>query len=971
MPLSLFFLKRNTIIRYKLISCGVLKKEFDSLRKTLPDTVELTEVWLEQGLHREPDRLNELIKEEIERTEVGNEQFDALLLGYGICSQGTVGVSSSRYKIVVPRAHDCITLFLGSKERYLEEFSQSPGTYWFTPGFIHRKMQPGMSEKYAGIYHQFEENYENYLEKFGDESSAKFVIDHQEQAWIKNYSRGAFVNGGLPGGNALRKKAQAFCRSRNWNFEEITGDFNLIHDLVSGNWDPERFLVIEPGQTLAIGGIDDIITVHDSEQETAGFGDSYEKAYIHDGTYREIVPDDSKTECSPASLKDKMDRIIGIDAGGTYTDAVIISLEENTVLAAAKAPTTYYDLSVGIREAVLKLPAELLKSSERLVISTTLATNAIVEEKGGRTGVLLIGYDEDVASRVTIGARDLKAVVPGLHNIYGEETIRLDERILLDIARTMIDKGVASFAVSSYMGTRNPDHEIRAVSLLSESFSIPVVSGHELTDDIDSVRRATTVLLNARLLPVIDMLVDSINRVAKELGLPDDIRFVTTEGTLMNAAEAKKIPVRMVLSGPAASVAGVRFLTDVDSCVLIDMGGTTTDIAIIDDGSARRTGRGAVVGQYKTSIQATDIRTIGLGGDSRIAWENDSLKVGPKRIIPISILAAEYGTVGKKLETLHGYSKSDYGLVQPGTFYVVRKLPENDSFLSSRERHILKLLDDGPLSEVELAERLDYPYYSLLGIGHLEELGIVLASGLTPTDIFAYSAVSGDFFDQIGLQPSVSAATCMLELYAERTGLHIDDIIEYTRSEIHRLVSLEIIGEGLSDNGNGSPLMYMNRSDLRSFPQKRNYGAFEKSSAVEVLYKLNYPLVGIGAPSELMLDGVERYLSADKLFPQRGEVANAVGAASGAGGMHIDMSIMPDEQGRFLLYSPDGKFIFRSLADAKTEALKLSREHALTYAALMGYGYFRLDVKVKDRSAPTAFSGEIYIDTVVSAKMIF
>ncbi|MBN1291234.1 MAG: DUF1638 domain-containing protein [Candidatus Latescibacteria bacterium] len=916
----------------------------NELRKTVPNDVELIEVWLEQGLHREPAKLNKLVKNEIVSTEANNEQFDAILLGYGICSRGTIGVKSNRYRIVVPRAHDCITMFLGSKERYLDEFSKAPGTYWFTPGFMSGKMQPGMSEKYAGIYHQFEENYEEYLEKFGDEESARFVIDHQEQAWIKNYSRGAYVKSGLPGGEALKKKAVAFCSNRNWTFEEVQGDFTLIRDLISGNWDPDRFLVLEPGQTLIVGGINDIINAQGTEKESLDFRDDYQKSFVYDGNYREIRPDE------PFNLSGDTDRVIGIDAGGTYTDAVVISLKKHTVLATAKAPTTYHDLSIGIRKAVLELPGDLVKTANRLAISTTLATNAIVEGKGGRTGVILIGYDESTSSKISIGAGDLKAVIPGLHDIYGVEIQPLDEYKLVETANKMIEKGVEALAVSSYMGTRNPNHEVRALSILRDRFSVPVVTGHDLTDDIDSVRRAMTALLNARLLPVIDRLVDSIKRVVEDLELPVDIRLVTTEGSLMNTVEAKQAPVRMLLSGPAASVAGVRFLTDVDSCVLIDMGGTTSDIAVIEGGSARRTGRGATVGQYKTSIHATDIRTLGLGGDSRTAWEHERVTVGPKRVVPICVLATEYQNIIEHLEELKGYSGTDYGLVQPGTFYVIHRMPSNISFLNEREQRILHLLEKGPLSEVQLAERLDYPYVSLLGTERLEKTGIILASGLTPTDIVS---AEGNFkiWDK-------KAAEILLSLFSERSGLSISEFIEQVRTEILRLASSEIITETLSGNGD------------ESFPGCQYCrDTFGVNGPIEVSYRLKTSLVGIGAPTHHLIKGMGKFLTATTIFPEHGEVANAIGAASGAGGMHIDMGVIPDTKGRFLLYSPDGKFVFGSLNDAKTEALRLSREHARIYAGRMGYERFRLDVRVKDRSAPTANSGEIYIDTSIVARM--
>ncbi len=931
--------------RYKLIVCGVLKKEIDSLRHRLPDDVMLDESWLEQGLHREPDRLNALVIEEIARTEASGEPFDAILLGYGICSRGTVGVSSSKYRIVVPRAHDCITLFLGSKDRYLEEFSKTPGTYWFTPGFIGRGMQPGMSEKYAGVYRQFEDRYEEYRERFGEDELAKYVIDHQEQAFIKNYSRGAFVESGLPGGNALRTKARRFCEARNWTFAEVKGDLSLVYDLISGNWDDERFLMLEPGETLAVGGVDDVITAKGGRAgEEPGFGEDYERHFLYDGGFREF---DAPVEGSFGG-----GLVIGVDAGGTFTDAVAVSLDERRVLAAGKAPTTHHNLAEGIRGALLTLSVEHRTAATRLAISTTLATNAIVEEKGSRTGLILIGYDEDVAARITIGTGDIKAVVSGRHDIYGEETEPLDEDALREAASSMIGRGMEAFAVSSYMGTRNQSHEMRAFELLRARFGVPVALGHDLTDDIDSVRRAHTVLLNARLLPVIAMLIDSVEAVAAELGMSADIRLVTTEGSLMNPSEAKDRPVRMILSGPAASVKGVRFLTDLPSCVLADMGGTTTDIAVMENGSARRTGRGATVGRYTTSVHATDISTVGLGGDSIVSWERGKVTVGPRRAVPLCTLAAGHPNIGDELAGLKGYHASDYGLVQPGTFFVLSRAPESLEGFTEREREMLAILGRGPVSMVEFSRLLAYPYLSLLGTERLEELGYVRRSGLTPTDIMVAEGRL-DRWDG-------EAAGLALELYSERSGLPIPEFTTRVKHEVHRLAASAVITEVLAGDGAGRG----------TFPGcgycERTFG---RESAIQVTYRLTRPLVGIGAPAGIMLDGLASHLDADVHVPEWGAVANAVGAAAGAGGMHIDLQIMPDGAGKFLLYSPEGMFAFRKLADAREEALRIASESAVRYAGRMGYGRFALDIRVRDRSAPSANSGDIYIDTSVVAAM--
>jgi len=455
------------------------------------------------------------------------------------------------------------------------------------------------------------------------------------------------------------------------------------------------------------------------------------------------------------------------------------------VLAAGKAPTTHHDLSIGIRGALQTLPAAYLSSATRLAISTTLATNAIVEEKGSRTGLILIGYDDDVAARVSTGTDDIKAVVGGCHDIYGEETAPLDEAALVATASSMIRRGMEAFAVSSYMVTRNQAHETRALELLRGRFQIPVALGHDLTDDIDSVRRAHTVLLNARLLPVIAMLIDSVGAVTDELGMKADIRLVTTEGSLMNPSEAKDRPVRMILSGPAASVKGVRFLTDIPSCVLADLGGTTTDIAVIENGSARRTGRGATVGRYTTSVHATDISTVGLGGDSIVSWVRGRVTVGPRRAVPLCTLAAGHPKVRDELAELRGYKASDYGLVQPGTFFVLSRAPESLEGFNEREREMLAILGRGPVSMVELSRLLEYPYLSLLGTERLEELGYIRRSGLTPTDIMVAEGRVKRWDGE--------AARLALELYSERSGLSIAEFIARVNEEIHRLAASAVI----------------------------------------------------------------------------------------------------------------------------------------------------------------------------------
>ena len=247
-------------VLYKLIACSVFRDVFERIRGNIPDNVELEETWLDQGLHVDPIRLNALLSEEIERTGRKIDPPDAVLLLYGLCSRGIAGIRSGPLTIVVPRVHDCVTLFLGSRERYLEEFSREPGTYWFTQGFAGNFQKPGLSEKFPGIYEEYEERYRTYLDKFGDPELARFVIDAQEQAHITRYSRGVYIENGIGDSDELREKARIYSEARGWRYEEIRGNDSLIRGLFCGDWDERWYLVVKPNEIIVTGGVDEVVT---------------------------------------------------------------------------------------------------------------------------------------------------------------------------------------------------------------------------------------------------------------------------------------------------------------------------------------------------------------------------------------------------------------------------------------------------------------------------------------------------------------------------------------------------------------------------------------------------------------------------------------------------------------------------------------------------------------------------------------
>ena len=210
--------------------------------------------------------------------------------------------------------------------------------------------------------------------------------------------------------------------------------------------------------------------------------------------------------------------ILGVDTGGTYTDAVIYDEGSGTLLAKAKAPTTHDDLAVGIGEAIDWVLGEAAVDSGAISfvsLSTTLATNALVEGRGRPAALVMIGFEEAVLDRGglrnAIGS-DAVVMVAGGHTPHGAEAEPLDEESLT-AAIAEIAPSVDGFAVTSQFSVRNADHEIAARDLIRERTGLPVTCSHELADALDGPKRSVTALLNARMIGLIDELVSTTTEV--------------------------------------------------------------------------------------------------------------------------------------------------------------------------------------------------------------------------------------------------------------------------------------------------------------------------------------------------------------------------------------------------------------------------------------------------------------------------
>lgn len=323
-------------------------------------------------------------------------------------------------------------------------------------------------------------------------------------------------------------------------------------------------------------------------------------------------------------------KILGIDTGGTYTDGALLDRDKKCILKTAKALTTNWDLSVGLENCIDNFDETDLSQVEMICLSTTLATNAILEHRGGNAGLILIGSVPDGILPV-----ESYEFLPARVSIRGEVQNYLREQETRELLFSMRGKYEA-LAVSGYLSVRNPVHEEQIRFAAKEILGIPIVCAHDLTGQLGFYERTVTAVLNARLLPIIDQFLKAVDRVFEKRNLNVPVMIVRGDGSLMQENYAKERPVETILSGPAASMIGSCFLSGQNNGLVADMGGTSLDVVHIQDGKAQISEEGAIVDGWKTRVRAFAIRTYALGGDSRIsANENGQIFIGPRKAIPL------------------------------------------------------------------------------------------------------------------------------------------------------------------------------------------------------------------------------------------------------------------------------------------------------------------------------------------------
>ena len=650
--------------------------------------------------------------------------------------------------------------------------------------------------------------------------------------------------------------------------------------------------------------------------------------------------------------------LIGVDTGGTYTDAAIIEAEGHGVVASAKSITTKGDLAVGvtgaIRAATAKLPEGLKPSDISLVsVSTTLATNAVVEGHGSAVGVILIGFDKAMTERTGIAKAFPGmpiALIGGGHDHNGDEAKPLDTAALETAVKSM---AVDAFAIASAFAVRNPAHEQRARDIITERTGKPATLSTELTSALDAPRRALTAVLNARLISRISMLITAVRRAMAEIGIDCPLMIVKGDGTLALAEKVALRPIETVLSGPAASLVGAAWLCGLKDFIMSDMGGTTTDLGILTNGRPQVAEQGAEVGGWRTMVKAIDVRTIGLGGDSEIAVSFDGkIQVGPQRVAPVSLLASRYPEVLAMLEadladneggSLHGkFVLKPFG--GDGTGPVAE--------LSPREAELLALVSGRPRAIRSVA----VSSAAQRALASLKRKGLVQVGGFTPSDAAHVLGLQANWPG-----PAAELAARLMVRFRDMKLGDDERVRSFCRdvwSETVRRTSHVIL-----DTAFGRSLG--NHELVDAVCSGRPHLGLAK-----IAISPTVPVVAVGGPVRIYYTEVAERLGCEMVFPPHFDVANAVGAATGVIAQTVIIVIEGDGSGLFRLHGPKGTVSFTNAAAALEAAHDIAQSAAAEAVEKMGGANPQVRVSAAKHLLPDAVDDNGLLEAKVTAEAI-
>jgi N-methylhydantoinase A/oxoprolinase/acetone carboxylase beta subunit len=532
--------------------------------------------------------------------------------------------------------------------------------------------------------------------------------------------------------------------------------------------------------------------------------------------------------------------IIGIDTGGTYTDAVLIDPNSKTVIATAKEPTTHHHLALSTGKALTTLleKSGINKSDiSRLALSTTLATNAVIERKGARVAAFIIGYVKHF--KLPISAT---AFIKGGHDINGKEAEGLDIDSIVDTIQGLRNE-VDAYAICSAMSMTNSNHELvteKAISMLDPK---PVFCSHRVSQHAGIRERAATAALHAKLMPLMQDFISGVQEAMNQNDLHCPMILITGNGDQVSLENATEQAGITVASGPACT-AGFGASQDTDFALVVDVGGTTTDIAMIENGEIVLSPDGCKIGEWETHMETVDMFTGGIGGDSHVLINNNGkIEIGPSRVIPLSMAKGFPNCtswLGPEL-------KSKCISLLPG----LKADTHNDPV-------IYTLATNGPSTADSIRQQTGFSGVPLnIRLEQLSRSQKILETGFTPTDALHVLGLIN-----IGDSSKAETGAKVLAALLNMDSKHFcEKIITMTEDLIENLLIDYIIHR------------YWGKS-LTNFISTRN-----DHPVLGVQFSMKIPLIGIGAAARYFLPRVAERLGTMVDFPEYCEVGNGVGAA--------------------------------------------------------------------------------------------
>lgn len=916
------------------IGCGVLGKDIRHIAEK--QNLTFKKKFLPGGLHDRPDELKKRLQEAIDQASQ-DTSCRRIIVGYGLCGKGTVGIRAPGVPLVFPRVHDCISLFLGSNQAYKAEFEKYPGTFYISSGWYMENTAPRKEKSDRVWVGSKAMGCKEITDTYGEKSGREIIRFFN--TWQKNYQRAAFIDTGTGNTDRPERHAREMADKYDWAFQKINGDLSLMTRLVTATASDDDILVVPPGYLTVYSAVENGLSASPATDRDAGKAPE-KRCFVLDAS-----------ENKGLSIRYGL----GIDAGGTYTDATIYDFHTKTLHSKNKALTTKWDFSLGIGEALSGLDSAVLSRVELVSVSTTLATNAIVENEGQKAGLILMpGNNSDAGRNIS---HNPKAFIKGRLDINGREKEPVDPDEIRRTARQMVaHHKVAAFAVSGYAGSANPAHELAVKKIIREETGLAVTCGHELSGLLNFVVRAQTAVLNARIILRMMKFFRELDTVLGQQNITAPVMVVKGDGTLMSSAMAKERPVETILSGPAASVAGARLLTGLEDAVVVDIGGTTTDTADLAGGLVDVCESGACVGGIATHVKALDMQTVGLGGDSLIRWEKTGPVIGPRRVAPLAWADARSARgVGEALSFMEASARRSPFAVPPHTILVAMKgnIPFDPT---PEEARIYDILCRRPHALEELASALNLLSPGHLALQRLEGSGLVQRSGLTPTDLLH---ITGRF-TKWRPDPARQVATLMARASGMAPEAFVDHLLElFEKTLAKELLKKQFLKKGLA----GQEM----ESGLAGHLVERMLSG--GGDGYRISATLEHPVIGIGAPTHFFLPNAGKRLNAEVIIPEDADVANALGAISSHIMIRQKATILPGDTGGFRVDGLAGAKSFTRIEDAEKWAVETLKTRVQELGVFAGTSRKTVEMEVRDRIVTVGNDASLFLDRTILATL--